>query len=109
MSKDRQRILRHRSHEVFWNDDHDIFSISSVDFVQIFLDKNASSLKCFAPVAYPVHSIFMNVTHGYKRWLVKSSTAWSLFFMLSVLQKSQVLKIDFLQQKSLCMRTVLLL
>lgn len=61
---------------MLWNDDSAAFPKSFVEFVKIFSDKTAASLRVSALVAYPVNIALLNYSEACKQWKVQSEHKW---------------------------------
>lgn len=68
--KVRERVMRSPKSEVLWNARENEMPKSFSGLIQIYSDKTATSLKCSALVAYPVHVVWLNFTARQRRYLI---------------------------------------
>lgn len=75
----RQKAMRSPWNSVVWNDGNMKGPKSLVEYLQIFKDKSATTLKIVSLIGYPFHVVLLNISENRVVGLEKMDTLWSIY------------------------------
>lgn len=81
-----------------------LFPKSFATYIQLFSDKNASSLKVPAQVAYPAHAWLFSFSNEYKQWLEQSGHSLVAFLPIEYVDKQQCANNDLAEMEEFLYR-----